>query len=178
MYSFIITNIYFVTSVVVLRALQFEFKFPLAGVAMLCGDSFGRKWAPVTNLSIASAIHFRTRVLAMLRLLLRVNNASYRAYSAAATSGAAPAVAKSFAIEQLERDGARILKTVQRRVAERHNLLSQISEDMSCPNDVKFSKQAKEIEPLEQAWHEWERNREVREHGHAGVSHVSYAYGS
>lgn len=34
MYSFIITNIYFVTSVVVLRALQFEFKFPLA--AWLC----------------------------------------------------------------------------------------------------------------------------------------------
>ncbi|KAF7977534.1 hypothetical protein HWV62_3306 [Athelia sp. TMB] len=97
----------------------------------------------------------------MLRLLLRVNHASCRAYSQTAAHRTAPAAPKSFAIEQLEREGARILKTVQRRVAERHSLLSQVSEDMSSPNDIKFSKQAKELEPLDHAWQEWKRNREL-----------------
>ena len=65
-------------------------------------------------------------------------------------------------LEQIERDGARLLKTVQRRVEERASLLAQISNDMPSPDDIRNIIKAKELEPLKDAWDEWESNRQVR----------------
>jgi hypothetical protein len=50
---------------------------------------------------------------------------------------------------------------MQKRVEERANLLAQMSEDMSSPEDIKRARQVKELEPLKAAWDEWETNRQV-----------------
>lgn len=65
-------------------------------------------------------------------------------------------------IDQLEHDGARILRVVQKRVEERAKLLTQMSEDTSSPGDFKLARQAKELDPLKAAWDQWETNRQVR----------------
>lgn len=66
------------------------------------------------------------------------------------------------AIDQLEKDGARILRAVRKRVEERTNILAQMSEDMSSPEDIKRARQVKQLERLKTAWDEWETNRQVR----------------
>lgn len=83
------------------------------------------------------------------------------------------------AIDQLEKDGARILRAVQKRVDIRKELLSKVSrsrirpflpclilrkmsESMSAPEDIARARQAKELEPLHDAWTLWVKTREVR----------------
>lgn len=80
-----------------------------------------------------------------------------RCISAATSSKSIPST-----LEQIERDGARLLKTVQRRIEKRASLLAQISNDMPSPDDIKNLIKAKELEPLKDAWDEWEANRQVR----------------
>jgi peptide chain release factor 1 len=96
----------------------------------------------------------------MLFILRRITqNSQIRFYSTAA----ARSISKSSSpIEQLEQHGARILRIVQKRVEERANLLSQMSDDMSSPEDIKSLRQAKELEPLKMAWDNWQTNRQVR----------------
>lgn len=104
----------------------------------------------------------------MLFLLRQIKHASIRPaitrlYSAAVVRTSPASSSKTLsAIDQLEHDGARILRTVQKRVEERTKLLSQISDEMSTPEDIKHARQAKELEPLKAAWDEWETNRQVR----------------
>jgi len=97
----------------------------------------------------------------MLTLVYRIKHIPYsRIYSAA--SARLSQFSKSLSsIDLLEQDGARILRTVQKRVEERANLLAEISEDMSHPADVKRLRQIKELEPLKQAWDQWETNRQL-----------------
>ena len=83
------------------------------------------------------------------------------------------------AIDQLEQDGARILRAVQKRVDTRKELLSKVSryrielfyhalskekmsKSMSTPEDIARARQVKELEPLHDAWTSWAKTREVR----------------
>lgn len=95
----------------------------------------------------------------MLFILRRILRAQlFRSYSTATR----PTSKTVSAFEQLEQNGARILRIVQKRVEERANLLSQMSDDMSSPEDIKSLRQAKELEPLQIAWDDWQANRQVR----------------
>ncbi|KAJ7449955.1 peptide chain release factor 1 [Mycena latifolia] len=67
----------------------------------------------------------------------------------------------SSAIQQIERDGARILRIVKKRVDERASIASQISESMSSPEDILRLKQLKETEPIQEAWDNWITTREA-----------------
>jgi hypothetical protein len=102
-------------------------------------------------------------LMLMLSVLRRIQKVSLRSYSATAQSSSKVLSA----IEQLEQDGARLLRTVQKRVEQRAKLLAQLSEDSSSLEDVKRMRQAKDLEPLKVAWDEWERNRRVGGHGPA-----------
>lgn len=130
--------------------------FQLRCVTMF-GNSFGSKQPP----SIAIfGLNWSRPPLLMLFILRRITqNSQIRFYSTAA----ARSIPKSSSpIEQLEQHGARILRIVQKRVEERANLLSQMSDDMSSPEDIKSLRQAKELEPLKMAWDNWQTNRQVR----------------
>lgn len=82
------------------------------------------------------------------------------------------------AVSQLEEDGARILRAVQKRVETRKELLSQasrlknrcfavphlskkMSEAISSLEDIARARHAKELEPLYNAWTSWMKTREV-----------------
>nr|GAT53296.1 predicted protein [Mycena chlorophos] len=67
----------------------------------------------------------------------------------------------STGIQQIEKDGARILRIVKKRVDERALLTSQLSESMSTPEDITRLKQLKESEPIQEAWDEWAKTREA-----------------
>ena len=102
----------------------------------------------------------------LMQLLCRIKHLPLRPYSriySVALARSSQSSSKSLsAIDQLEQDGARILRAVQKRLDDRASLLAQISEDMSSPEDIKRARQAKELEPLQVAWDEWETNRQVR----------------
>ncbi|KAF8433964.1 release factor [Boletus edulis BED1] len=63
------------------------------------------------------------------------------------------------AIDQLENDGARILRAVRKRVETRKELLSKMSEGMSSPEDIARARHVKELEPLHDAWTSWSKTR-------------------
>ncbi|KAJ7087894.1 hypothetical protein C8R44DRAFT_820088 [Mycena epipterygia] len=67
----------------------------------------------------------------------------------------------SSAIRQIEKDGARILRIVKKRIDERASIASQISETMSSPEDILRLKQLKETEPIQNAWDDWIATREA-----------------
>ncbi|KAF7338172.1 RF-PROK-I domain-containing protein [Mycena venus] len=67
----------------------------------------------------------------------------------------------SSAIQQIEKDGARILRIVKKRVDERAAIASQISETMASPEDIMRLKQLKETEPIQEAWDQWVSTREA-----------------
>ncbi|KAF5385425.1 hypothetical protein D9757_002987 [Collybiopsis confluens] len=50
---------------------------------------------------------------------------------------------------------SRILRAVQRRINERANIRSQLSEDMSSPQDIAKLRQLKDSEPLQKVWDKW-----------------------
>ncbi|KAK7434187.1 Peptide chain release factor 1, mitochondrial [Stygiomarasmius scandens] len=54
-----------------------------------------------------------------------------------------------------QQDGSRILRVVQRRIDERANIRSQISDEMSTSEDIARLRQLKESEPLQEAWDDW-----------------------
>jgi len=98
-------------------------------------------------------------LLCRIHVLLRPYT---RVYSIASTRSI-PSHSKTLsAIDQLEQDGARILRTVQTRVEERDDLVACSLDDMSSPEDIKRAKRVKELEPLKIAWDEWQANRQVR----------------
>ncbi|KAJ3508523.1 hypothetical protein NMY22_g16587 [Coprinellus aureogranulatus] len=66
-------------------------------------------------------------------------------------------------VQLLEQQHGRLLRVVKKRVDERATILSQISEDMSSPEDVNRLKQVKEMEPLQNAWDRWAENRKLIE---------------
>lgn len=123
------------------------------------GKCFGTKQMP------ENFPFLRTTNYLMQSFLCRIKHITLRSYTrtySTASARSIPSSPKSLtAIDQLEQDGARILRTVQKRVEERDNLLAQISEDMSSPEDIKCARQAKELEPLKMAWDEWQTNRQV-----------------
>lgn len=128
---------------------------------VLFGYAFGSKQrfpsaCELPELGIASPLMFS----AIRQLRQNPLHSFTRRYAAAAASRSTQT--SHSALEQIERDGARLLKTVQRRVEERASLLALISDDMSSPDDVKNLIKAKELEPLKDAWDEWETNRQVR----------------
>ncbi|KAH0828578.1 hypothetical protein J3R83DRAFT_2849 [Lanmaoa asiatica] len=63
------------------------------------------------------------------------------------------------AISQLEKDGARILRAVRKRVETRKELLSK-AKSMSSPEDIARARHVKELEPLYDAWTSWVKTRE------------------
>ncbi|KAF7305033.1 RF-PROK-I domain-containing protein [Mycena kentingensis (nom. inval.)] len=67
----------------------------------------------------------------------------------------------SSGIQQIEKDGARILRIVKKRVDERALLTSQLSESLSTPADITRLKQLKESEPIQQAWDIWLKTRQA-----------------
>ena len=85
-----------------------------------------------------------------------------RVYSIASTRSIPSHSNTLSAIDQLEQDGARILRTVQTRVEERNDLVAYSLDDMSSAEDIKRAKRVKELEPLKMAWDEWQTNRQVR----------------
>lgn len=68
--------------------------------------------------------------------------------------------AASNIIHELENDGARILQAVKKRVKVRDELLANMSEDMSSPEDIARARQLKELEPLHEAWSNWTHARQ------------------
>jgi peptide chain release factor 1 len=102
----------------------------------------------------------------MLALAYKVKHIPIRPYTriySAASARPSQSSSKALSVlDILEQDGARILRTVQKRVEERANLLAQMSEDMSSPEDIKRVRQIRELEPLQLAWDEWETNQQVR----------------
>lgn len=80
-------------------------------------------------------------------------------------------------IQKLEQDHAQLLRVVESRVVERTSLLSQVStccsipqitlklpklsEEMSAPEDIVHLKKIKESAPLQAAWDDWIRARQV-----------------
>lgn len=121
------------------------------------GNAFGNNFGTKQTFSLVfGALQF------MQTLLCRVTHIPLNPYTRIFSITTRPFSQSSSFIEHIERDGARILRTVQKRVNERANILAQISEDMSSPEDIKRAKQAKELEPLREAWDEWRKNRQVR----------------
>ncbi|KAF4593206.1 hypothetical protein EYR38_008918 [Pleurotus pulmonarius] len=64
-------------------------------------------------------------------------------------------------IEQLEKDGSRIIQIVKKRIVEREELLSQIGDTVSSKEDIKRAKILRESENLQEAWTEWNKTREL-----------------
>ncbi|KAJ8454061.1 hypothetical protein ONZ45_g19452 [Pleurotus djamor] len=66
-------------------------------------------------------------------------------------------------IEQLEKDGARILRIVEKRMKEREALISQasMSDAISSAEDIKRAKALRESESLQEAWTEWKKTRQL-----------------
>ncbi|KAF8625699.1 hypothetical protein AX15_005267 [Amanita polypyramis BW_CC] len=58
-------------------------------------------------------------------------------------------------LQQLENENARILQVIRKKIEERTSLQSQLTPDMSTPEDIKCLKQLKETEPLQNAWDQW-----------------------
>ncbi|KAF8632676.1 hypothetical protein AX17_004808 [Amanita inopinata Kibby_2008] len=63
-------------------------------------------------------------------------------------------------LQQLENQHARLLRVVRKRMEERDSLQSQLSEDLSAPEDIKRLKQLKETESLRLVWNEWDQARQ------------------
>jgi peptide chain release factor 1 len=102
----------------------------------------------------------------MQTLLCRIKHVPLRPYTrlySVTLTPTIPSHSKSLsAVDQLEQNGARILRTVQRRVEERNDLVASSLDDISSPEDIKRAKRVKELEPLKMAWDEWQTNRQVR----------------
>ncbi|KAJ3987785.1 peptide chain release factor 1 [Lentinula detonsa] len=62
---------------------------------------------------------------------------------------------QKLASKDVFKDGSRILRVVQRRIDERANIQSQLSDDMASPEDVHRLRQLKESELLQEAWDHW-----------------------
>ncbi|EPQ51562.1 release factor [Gloeophyllum trabeum ATCC 11539] len=62
--------------------------------------------------------------------------------------------------EQLDLNNAKILRVVEKKVAERANLLKSVNES-SGHNDIARSKQLKELEPLKEAWDDWSQTLQL-----------------
>ncbi|KAJ8502747.1 hypothetical protein ONZ45_g11475 [Pleurotus djamor] len=71
------------------------------------------------------------------------------------------AVGGNETIEQLEKDGARILRIVEKRMKEREALISQMSDAVSSAEDIKRAKALRETESLQEAWTEWKKTRQL-----------------
>uniref|UniRef100_A0A0W0FVK3 Prokaryotic-type class I peptide chain release factors domain-containing protein n=1 Tax=Moniliophthora roreri TaxID=221103 RepID=A0A0W0FVK3_MONRR len=56
-----------------------------------------------------------------------------------------------------------MLRVVERRIAERTKIQSQLSDDLSSPDDVPLLRHLKETENLQSAWDEWTANRKLYE---------------
>ncbi|KIM56561.1 hypothetical protein SCLCIDRAFT_132357 [Scleroderma citrinum Foug A] len=87
-----------------------------------------------------SALRSRGRVLANLQ----------RAYATTATTSA---------FRKLEKDGARILRAVQRRIDIRNELMNK-AQDVTSQEGIARARQIKELEPLHEAWLSWTKARE------------------
>ncbi|EJD35444.1 release factor [Auricularia subglabra TFB-10046 SS5] len=62
---------------------------------------------------------------------------------------------------QLERDGAKALKVIGKRVQQRARLVQQVDHSASDNEQIKIAKTLKELEPVQEAWDEWSRAREA-----------------
>ncbi|KAF5366310.1 hypothetical protein D9758_005715 [Tetrapyrgos nigripes] len=70
----------------------------------------------------------------------------------------------TFSARLQQQDGSRILRVVQRLIDERETTRSQISQDMSTPEDIARLRKLKESEPLQEAWDEWtEANKNLED---------------
>ena len=63
--------------------------------------------------------------------------------------------------QELERDGQRMLRVVERRIAERSRIQSQLTEDLASPDDIPRLRHLKDTESLQSAWDEWNTNTKV-----------------
>ncbi|KIM75117.1 hypothetical protein PILCRDRAFT_827528 [Piloderma croceum F 1598] len=101
----------------------------------------------------------------MQTLLRRIKQVPLRPYTrvySVASTRSIPSRSKTLSvIDQLEQDGARILRTVQTRVEERDDLVASSLDDISSPEDITRAKRVKELEPLKMAWDEWQTNRQL-----------------
>ncbi|KAJ3503141.1 hypothetical protein NLJ89_g8564 [Agrocybe chaxingu] len=97
----------------------------------------------------------------LLRPLRAVASRKVRYYAAVALKeNTRPTLESVYALEQ---ENSRLLRVVQKRVDERARLQSELSEEMSSPEDVARLRQLKETENLENAWTLWQRTREQLE---------------
>ncbi|KAJ1305408.1 hypothetical protein OPQ81_000420 [Rhizoctonia solani] len=69
----------------------------------------------------------------------------------------------SSALKQIENDSGRLLRVVEKRVAERTRAERELSEnpEMSMKNQISRSRLLKELEPLDRTWKEWLSARET-----------------
>ncbi|KAH7105272.1 release factor [Auriculariales sp. MPI-PUGE-AT-0066] len=82
----------------------------------------------------------------------------------AATAVAAPTKAIAGRLEflnQLERDGAKTLKVIAKRVDQRAKLVEQVDPASSDKEQIKLAKQLKALEPVQEAWDQWLRSKEA-----------------
>ncbi|KAJ3569151.1 hypothetical protein NP233_g5240 [Leucocoprinus birnbaumii] len=63
-------------------------------------------------------------------------------------------------LHNIEKEHERLLRVVERRIAERKTMYSQLTDEMSTPDDIAKLKQLKESEPLQDAWDKWLKARE------------------
>ncbi|KZV94479.1 release factor [Exidia glandulosa HHB12029] len=61
----------------------------------------------------------------------------------------------------IERDGAKILKVIEKRVGQRARLVQQVDHTAADKESIKLAKTLKELEPLQEAWDEWMRAKEA-----------------
>ncbi|RDB26689.1 Peptide chain release factor 1 [Hypsizygus marmoreus] len=63
--------------------------------------------------------------------------------------------------DQADHKNVRIVRILEKRIEERKRLFSELSEEMSSPDDISRLKQLKESEPLQVAWDDLVRTRQL-----------------
>ncbi|KAF8989922.1 hypothetical protein BDQ17DRAFT_1372553 [Cyathus striatus] len=85
----------------------------------------------------------------------------FRQYAAAAHARKVTANPALDDLHKLEREHARLLCVVKRRIEDRARLMSELSDEMSSPEDIARLRQISQSAPLQDAWDEWARKREL-----------------